>query len=118
MGIRDFFKISHEHLFDRAINLARRQFAKSMYKGWGATYVDGIMIRVDKTDNKLEQAIITCCNELSNQIYDEVKDVEDIKEIFIGDTRVSWHFKDIHGGYGGDDDTIIEADISEYVEDV
>ena len=120
MDIKDIKEALHldaEHLFNGAIQKAWKHFGHSIYKGWGATYTDGIMISAIKTDSKFEQAVRTCCNELAEQILEEMKQnhgcgIEDIKTFYIGDTRISWNYDNLDG-----DDDIIEADICEHVSD-
>ena len=114
---KEALHLDAEHLFNRAIKASWKAFGKSIYKGWGATYTDGIMIRIDKTDSKLEQAVRTVCHELAEQILEDLKQnhgpgIEDIKRFYIGDTRISWTYENEEG-----DDDIIEADICEYVQE-
>lgn len=114
-SIKEALHIDETRLFNRYINWAWKAFGKSGYKGWSATYTDGIMIDIAKTDSKFERAVRTATTELADQILEEMTEnhgcgIEDIKRFYIGDTRISWTFGEDE--ILGDDD-IIQADISE-----
>ena len=79
--ILNFLHLDSERNFDRFINAARKSFDKSMFKGWGATYVGGTMVRFDKTEDNLERTCIEFGQEIGHQLYEEIKNRCDYDEI-------------------------------------
>lgn len=103
--------------FNKSISMLQEWFPRTNLKSLSFTNADGLMFSITETSEPLERAINNMCEELKDDIYAQILSdngcaTDGITEIFLTEARVSFHFKD-----DGDNDSIIETDISERVED-
>ncbi len=85
-------------------------FKKSPYAGHSTRTFDGIETRFEKCGN-LKSTINDICQQLADQIYDEVKTRQNITHLGFSDVRLSMGLKDDEN-----DDEFIECDVWEQVD--
>jgi hypothetical protein len=115
-SLRELLHIDSHRLFSRFINYAWEEFKDTAYKGWGATYTDGTVVRLDKTDNDLERVCIGLGQEIGDRLYDMVKEkAGSIENIGISEFKYSWNGCSSMGNELEDND-IEEIDLWEGVD--